>query len=87
MPLPRGVNQKSNPNFPSFLHVWRQGRETEWLFASREGQDVLVGQAGAARLLFVSCARDGGEYLSMDAVQKELSPFMDAFAPSTPRFR
>ena len=51
------------------------GREHEWMFSSREGQDQLVNDAGFSRLAIVTMHR-GQTYASLDVIKEELSPLV-----------
>ena len=57
-----------------------QGRESEWLFASEEGQWQVAGQCGCRRVILVSLSR-GHTFGPTAAVQAELSPLVEPLAP------
>ena len=57
-----------------------QGRESEWLFASEEGQGQVAGQCSCRRLILVALGR-GHHFSTSAAVQSELSPLVEPLAP------
>lgn len=57
-----------------------QGRETDWLYGSSEGQRQLAASANFRRLVIVAMHRNQ-EYTDMQAVQSELSPVVMDLAP------
>ncbi|XP_065339265.1 eEF1A lysine and N-terminal methyltransferase homolog [Cloeon dipterum] len=57
-----------------------QGRETEYLFCSPEGQKQLISMTGAERLLLVFLHR-GQVYESMNSIREELASTIVQFAP------
>ena len=57
-----------------------QGRETDWLYGSKEGRGQLAASANFRRLVVVAMHRDQ-EYTDMQAVQSELSPMVMELAP------
>lgn len=61
-----------------------QGREHEWLFASREGQWQVALGCSAKRVIVVSLTR-GHTFDSLKAVQSELSPLVVDLAPIASR--
>lgn len=72
---------KQNPNKMTFAaFIVPHGREHEWLFSSKEGQDILRRNCNVDRLAIVSMHR-GQLYKSLEDVQKELSRLMLKIAP------
>lgn len=63
-----------------FLFLVPQGRESDWLYGSAEGQTQLASSAKFRRLVIVAMHRDQ-EYEDMQAVQSELSPMLMELAP------
>ena len=58
-----------------------KGRETEWHFASKEGQKQLADDAAFERLVVVSLSRRH-TYSGMDAIKEELSGKVMELAPT-----
>lgn len=56
------------------------GRETEWLFSSKEGQTDLATDAGFARVVIATLGR-GHTFTSIDTIKKELSTKVMELAP------
>lgn len=52
-----------------------QGRESDWLFATEEGQWQVAGECGAHRIILVTLGR-GHVYGGVTSVNKELSPLV-----------
>ncbi len=63
-----------------FFFLVPQGRESDWLYGSAEGQTQLASSAKFRRLVVVAMHRDQ-EYEDMQAVQSELSPMLMELAP------
>lgn len=57
-----------------------QGRETEWLFATKQGRRKLMEQAGHSRLAIVIMHRNQ-TYESLDTIKEELNESVKSFAP------
>eukprot|EP00118_Oscarella_pearsei_P016535 m.158478 g.158478 ORF g.158478 m.158478 type:complete len:692 (+) comp38743_c0_seq11:626-2701(+) len=62
------------------IFIVPQGRETEWMFSSEEGRSGLACSAGFHRVTMVTMIR-GQTYESLDAVKRELSAYVMAYAP------
>ncbi|XP_062989840.1 eEF1A lysine and N-terminal methyltransferase isoform X2 [Elgaria multicarinata webbii] len=62
------------------IFIIPQGRETEWLFGTEEGQKQLAASAGFWRLVTVALHRDQC-YEGMEAIQAELSEKVMELAP------
>ncbi|XP_062306207.1 eEF1A lysine and N-terminal methyltransferase [Osmerus eperlanus] len=62
------------------IFIVPQGRETDWLYGSKEGRGQLAASANFRRLVVVAMHRDQ-EYTDMQAVQSELSPMVMELAP------
>ncbi|KAJ0988886.1 hypothetical protein J5N97_007242 [Dioscorea zingiberensis] len=58
-------------------------RAHEWLFASEEGQWLVVGSSKTARLIMVFLD-SSHSHASMDDIQKDLSPLVKTVAPGEP---
>ena len=56
------------------------GRETEWLFSSKEGQTDLATDAGFTRVVIATLGR-GHTFTNMDTIKKELSTKVMELAP------
>ena len=56
------------------------GRETEWLFSSKEGQDELATNAGFERVVIATLGR-GHAFSDMDMIKQELSTKVMELAP------
>ncbi|XP_050546254.1 eEF1A lysine and N-terminal methyltransferase homolog [Daktulosphaira vitifoliae] len=70
-----------SPNKMTFAaFIVPHGREHEWLFNSKEGQDILRRNCNVDRLAIVSMHR-GQTYKNLEEVQKELSRLMLKIAP------
>lgn len=69
---------------PVCEHIGRQGRESEWIFGSEEGQWQLAEQCSCKRLIVVSLGR-GHIFGSSQEVQSEVSALVWRLAPSTVR--
>lgn len=75
------LDQKSSSkavNYAAF--ICPQGRETDWLFATKQGRRKLLEQAQHARLAIVTMHR-GQTYSSLDDVKLELNETVKSFAP------
>lgn len=57
-----------------------QGRESEWLFASEEGQWQVAGQCRSSRVILTAMGR-GHQFSTSAAVQQELSPLVEPLVP------
>lgn len=68
------IDQKhSKTNTGKFaIFIVPQGREHEWMFSTREGQDQLAISAGFQRLVIVALNR-GHQYTNIDKIKEELS--------------
>ena len=75
----RTVRRKINFICVSFLLI-SLGRETEWLFSSKEGQTDLATDAGFARVVIATLGR-GHTFTNMDTIKKELSAKVMELAP------
>ncbi|XP_042318478.1 eEF1A lysine and N-terminal methyltransferase [Sceloporus undulatus] len=62
------------------IFIIPQGRETEWLFGTEEGQKQLAASAGFWRLVTVGLHRDQ-QYKDMGTIQAELSEKVMELAP------
>ncbi|XP_056133670.1 eEF1A lysine and N-terminal methyltransferase [Lampris incognitus] len=62
------------------IFIVPQGRETDWLYGSSEGQKQLMASANFRRLVIVTMHRNQ-EYTDMQAVQSELSLMVMDLAP------
>jgi len=72
---------QKNPNKMTFAaFIVPHGREHEWLFSSKEGQDILRQNCNVDRLAIISMHR-GQIYKNLKQVQKELSRLMLKIAP------
>ena len=67
-----------------FEHIEWQGRESEWIFGSEEGQRQLAEQCSCKRLIVVSLGR-GHIFGSSQGVQSEVSALVRHLTPSTVR--
>lgn len=75
------LDQKSSSravNYAAF--ICPQGRETDWLFATKQGRRKLLESAQHARLAIVTMHR-GQAYTSLDDVKLELNETVKSFAP------
>lgn len=73
------VDQEYKRKFAGFIVP--QGKECEWLFATKEGRQKLLGSAGYGRLAIVLLHRDH-VYESLDAIKSELSAHIKQLAPN-----
>lgn len=76
------VDRRPSPPGKAFaIFIVPQGRESEWLFGSREGRRQLAASAGFGRLVVATLHR-GQDYAGgMEAVQAELSGPVMQLAP------
>ncbi|XP_078466796.1 eEF1A lysine and N-terminal methyltransferase isoform X1 [Lampetra fluviatilis] len=76
------VDRRPSPPGKAFaIFIVPQGRESEWLFGSREGRRQLAASAGFGRLVVATLHR-GQDYVGgMEAVQAELSGPVMQLAP------
>lgn len=75
------LDQKSSAkggNYAAF--ICPQGRETEWLFATKQGRRKLLESAQHSRLVIVTMHRNQS-YLSLDDLKLELNETVKSFAP------
>lgn len=73
------VDQEGKRTFAAFIVP--QGKECEWLFATKEGRKKLLASAGFGRLAIVLLHRDH-EYVNLDAIKEELSAHVKQLAPN-----
>lgn len=73
------VDQAGKRKFAAFIVP--QGKECEWLFATKEGRQKLLASAGFGRLAVVLLHRDH-KYKSLDAIKAELSAHIKQLAPN-----
>lgn len=69
-------------NYAAF--ICPQGRETEWLFATKQGRKKLLESAQHSRLAIVTMHR-GQTYTSLDDLKLELNETVKSFAPKSLR--
>ncbi|XP_053549203.1 eEF1A lysine and N-terminal methyltransferase [Bombina bombina] len=62
------------------IFIIPHGRETEWLFGSKEGRRQLAGSVGYRRLITVTLHRDQ-QYNGMESIKSELSEKVLELAP------
>lgn len=74
------ITKASGKNGKFAIFIVPQGRETEWLFSSKEGQTDLATDAGFARVVIVTLGR-GHTFTNMDTIKKELSAKVMELAP------
>lgn len=75
------LDQKSAPRAGSYAaFICPQGRETEWLFATKQGRRKLLESAQHSRLAIVTMHRSQ-TYNSLDDVKVELNETVKSFAP------
>jgi spermidine synthase len=75
------LDQKSSKNLKEYAaFVVPQGRETEWLFATKQGRRKLLESAQHLRLAIVVTHRNQS-YKSLDDIKNELNDTVKSFAP------
>ena len=75
------LDQKTSAKAGSYAaFICPQGRETEWLFATKQGRRKLLESAQHSRLAIVTMHRNQ-TYKSLDAVKLELNETVKSFAP------
>lgn len=63
-----------------YFYCCSTGRETEWLFSSKDGQMELTTNASFERVVIVTLGR-GHTFSDMDSIKKELSTKVMELAP------
>lgn len=76
--LDQKSNKKNLKDYAAF--ICPQGRETEWLFSTKQGRKKLLESAGHARLAIVIMHRNQS-YTSIDDIKIELNETVKSFAP------
>lgn len=74
------LDQKASTGGNYAAFICPQGRETEWLFATKQGRRQLLQSAQHSRLAIVTMHRNQ-EYSSLDDVKLELNETVKSFAP------
>lgn len=75
------LDQKSSKNLKDYAaFIAPQGRETEWLFSSKQGRRKLLESAQHLRLAIVILHRNQN-YTSLDDVKAEINEAVKSFAP------
>lgn len=75
------LDQKSTRNLKDYaVFIAPQGRETEWLFSTKQGRRKLLESAQHLRLAIVVMHRNQS-YTSLDDIKKELNETVKSFAP------
>lgn len=75
------LDQKSSRNLKDYAaFIAPQGRETEWLFSSKQGRRKLLESAQHLRLAIVILHRNQ-TYTSLDDVKAEINEAVKSFAP------
>lgn len=80
--LDQKSNSKKLSDYAAF--ICPQGRETEWLFSTKQGRKKLMESAGHARLAIVIMHRNQN-YTSIDDIKLELNETVKNFAPKSVR--
>lgn len=80
--LDQKSNRKNLKDYAAF--ICPQGRETEWLFSTKQGRKKLMESAGHARLAIVIMHRNQN-YSSIDDIKVELNETVKSFAPKSVR--
>lgn len=73
------VDQQGKRKFAAFIVP--QGKECEWMFATKEGRQKLLVSCGYGRLAIVLLHRDH-QYSGLDAIKAELSAHIKQLAPN-----
>jgi spermidine synthase len=75
------LDQKTTRNLKEYAaFICPQGRETEWLFSTKQGRKKLLESAQHARLAIVVMHRNQS-YTSIDEIKVELNETIKSFAP------
>lgn len=74
------IKQSLAKNGKFAIFIVPQGRETEWMFFSPEGQTELANSAGFERVIITMLGR-GHRFVDMDSIKKELSSKVMELAP------
>ncbi|KAK2559373.1 eEF1A lysine and N-terminal methyltransferase [Acropora cervicornis] len=76
------IKQSLAKNGKFAIFIVPQGRETEWMFFSPEGQTELANSAGFERVIITMLGR-GHRFVDMDSIKKELSSKVMELAPKS----